>query len=89
MKFTAAQIAGILEGEVIGNPDAVVFKLAKIEEGTEGTITLRDINGRLISNSSFLNGKTSVNTEDFVNGIYFIHVETAKGSTTKKVVLTK
>ena len=39
MKFTAAQIAGILEGEVIGNPDAVVFKLAKIEEGTEGSLT--------------------------------------------------
>ena len=39
MKFTAAQIAGILEGEVIGNPDALVFKLAKIEEGTEGSLT--------------------------------------------------
>ncbi|MDP5027564.1 MAG: UDP-3-O-(3-hydroxymyristoyl)glucosamine N-acyltransferase [Flavobacterium sp.] len=39
MKFTAAQIAGILEGEVIGNPDAEVFKLSKIEEGTEGSLT--------------------------------------------------
>ena len=39
MKFTASQIAGILEGEVVGNPDAVVFKLAKIEEGTEGSLT--------------------------------------------------
>ena len=39
MKFTAAQIAEILEGEVIGNPDAEVFKLAKIEEGTEGSLT--------------------------------------------------
>ena len=39
MKFTAAQIAEILEGEVIGNSDAVVFKLAKIEEGTEGSLT--------------------------------------------------
>ncbi|HNP31748.1 MAG TPA: UDP-3-O-(3-hydroxymyristoyl)glucosamine N-acyltransferase [Flavobacterium sp.] len=39
MKFTAAQIAGILEGEVVGNPDAEVFKLAKIEEGTEGSLT--------------------------------------------------
>ena len=39
MKFTAAQIAEILEGEVIGNPNAEVFKLAKIEEGTEGSLT--------------------------------------------------
>ena len=39
MKFTAAQIAGILEGEVEGNPEVEVDKLAKIEEGTEGAIT--------------------------------------------------
>ncbi|RIA09792.1 UDP-3-O-[3-hydroxymyristoyl] glucosamine N-acyltransferase [Flavobacteriaceae bacterium MAR_2010_72] len=39
MKFTAAQIAGILEGDVIGNPDVEVSKLSKIEEGTEGSLT--------------------------------------------------
>lgn len=39
MKFTAEQIAGILEGEVIGNPNAEVFKLSKIEEGTAGSLT--------------------------------------------------
>lgn len=39
MKFTAAQIAGILEGEVVGNPDAEVSRLAKIEEGTPGSLT--------------------------------------------------
>lgn len=39
MKFTATQIADILEGEVEGNPNVEVHKLAKIEEGTEGAIT--------------------------------------------------
>ncbi|RAR75361.1 UDP-3-O-(3-hydroxymyristoyl)glucosamine N-acyltransferase [Flavobacterium aciduliphilum] len=39
MKFTAKQIADILEGVVVGNPDAEVYKLAKIEEGTEGALT--------------------------------------------------
>lgn len=39
MKFTAAQIAGILQGEVVGNPNAEVYKLAKIEEGTAGSLT--------------------------------------------------
>ena len=39
MKFTATQIAGILEGEVDGNGDVEVSKLAKIEEGTEGSLT--------------------------------------------------
>lgn len=39
MKFTATQIAGILEGDIIGDPDVEVSKLAKIEEGTEGSLT--------------------------------------------------
>lgn len=39
MKFTAEQIAGILEGEVIGNPMAEVSRLSKIEEGSEGSLT--------------------------------------------------
>jgi UDP-3-O-[3-hydroxymyristoyl] glucosamine N-acyltransferase len=39
MKFTAEQIAGILEGQVVGNPNAEVSKLSKIEEGTEGSLT--------------------------------------------------
>jgi len=39
VKFTATQIAGILEGDIVGNPDVEVSKLAKIEEGTEGTLT--------------------------------------------------
>ena len=39
MKFTAEQIAGILEGEVVGNPNAEVSKLSKIEEGAVGSLT--------------------------------------------------
>lgn len=39
MKFTATQIAEILEGNIIGNPDVEVSKLAKIEEGTKGSLT--------------------------------------------------
>ncbi|MFD2823573.1 UDP-3-O-(3-hydroxymyristoyl)glucosamine N-acyltransferase [Lacinutrix iliipiscaria] len=39
MKFTAQQIAGILEGDIVGNPDIEVSKLSKIEEGMEGSLT--------------------------------------------------
>ncbi|REE25809.1 UDP-3-O-[3-hydroxymyristoyl] glucosamine N-acyltransferase [Winogradskyella pacifica] len=39
MKFTAEQIAGILEGTVVGDPKIEVFKLSKIEEGTLGSLT--------------------------------------------------
>ncbi len=39
MKFTASQIAGILDGDIVGNPDVEVSKLAKIEEGVQGSLT--------------------------------------------------
>lgn len=39
MKFTAQQIADVLEGTVDGNPDIEVSKLSKIEEGTSGALT--------------------------------------------------
>ncbi|MFV8335504.1 UDP-3-O-(3-hydroxymyristoyl)glucosamine N-acyltransferase [Flavobacterium sp. RSP29] len=48
MKFTAEQIAGILEGEVVGNPMAEVFRLSKIEDGTDGSLTF-------LSNPKYLN----------------------------------
>jgi UDP-3-O-[3-hydroxymyristoyl] glucosamine N-acyltransferase len=39
MKFKAQQIADILEGDVIGNPEIEVSKLSKIEEGEKGSLT--------------------------------------------------
>src|SRR6056300_835823 len=39
MKFTARQIASILEGEVEGNPDVEVQTVSKIEEGEKGSLT--------------------------------------------------
>lgn len=48
MKFTAEQIAGILDGEVVGNPNAEVSRLSKIEEGTDGSLTF-------LSNPKYLN----------------------------------
>lgn len=39
MKFTAAQIAGILDGTVEGNDSVEVSELSKIEEGSEGSLT--------------------------------------------------
>ncbi len=39
MEFTAEQIAGLLNGEIEGDKNAVVNNMAKIEEGKQGTIT--------------------------------------------------
>ncbi len=38
MKFTAEQIAKILKGKILGNPDVEVKSLAKIEEGKNGDL---------------------------------------------------
>lgn len=39
MKFTAAQIAGVLEGTVVGDENIEVSNLSKIEEGKKGTLS--------------------------------------------------
>lgn len=39
MEFSAEQIAGILEGTVVGDPGVTVTGLSKIEEGQSGTLT--------------------------------------------------
>ena len=39
MKFTANQIAELIDGEVVGYENAEVFTLSKIEEGIEGSLT--------------------------------------------------
>ena len=39
MKFTANQIAELLNGEIVGNENAEVFTLSKIEEGKKGSLT--------------------------------------------------
>jgi UDP-3-O-[3-hydroxymyristoyl] glucosamine N-acyltransferase len=39
MEFTAAQIAGFLNGTIEGNPDVKVFNLSKIDDGKPGTLT--------------------------------------------------
>lgn len=39
MEFSASQIAAVLEGQVDGNPDVKISRLAKIEEGEPGSLT--------------------------------------------------
>lgn len=39
MKFSAEQIAGLIDGSIVGNPTVEVHTLAKIEEGTPGALS--------------------------------------------------
>ena len=38
MKFTASQVAAVIQGKIEGNPDEAIFALAKIEEGHKGAL---------------------------------------------------
>ncbi|SDS62464.1 UDP-3-O-[3-hydroxymyristoyl] glucosamine N-acyltransferase [Gillisia sp. Hel1_33_143] len=64
MKFTAAQIAEILEGTVDGNPETEVYKLAKIEEGTEGSLTFLS-NPKYTSYIYSTNASVAIVKDDF------------------------
>lgn len=39
MEITAAQLAAMVQGEVVGNPEAKINNFAKIEEGREGCLS--------------------------------------------------
>ena len=86
MKFTAAQIADILDGEIIGNSKAEVSTLSKIEDGTIGSLTF-------LSNSKYNNYIYTTNASiTIVNKTFFpesevkttmIKVDDAYGAFTK------
>ncbi|TVZ51063.1 UDP-3-O-(3-hydroxymyristoyl)glucosamine N-acyltransferase [Dokdonia sp. Hel_I_53] len=65
MKFTAAQIAGILEGTVEGDPEVEVSKLAKIEEGVPGSLTFL-ANPKYASFIYSTNASITIVNSDFV-----------------------
>ncbi|MFY8077534.1 MAG: UDP-3-O-(3-hydroxymyristoyl)glucosamine N-acyltransferase [Flavobacteriales bacterium] len=65
MKFTAGQIAGMLEGTVEGNSSAEVSGLSKIEEGKAGTLTFL-ANPKYISHIYSTGASIAIVSNDFV-----------------------
>ena len=65
MKFTAEQIAGMLEGTVEGNSSAEVSGLSKIEEGKAGTLTFL-ANPKYISHIYYTGASVAIVSNDFV-----------------------
>jgi UDP-3-O-[3-hydroxymyristoyl] glucosamine N-acyltransferase len=65
MKFTAEQIAGMLEGRVEGNSSAEVSGLSKIEEGKAGTLTFL-ANPKYISHIYSTGASIAIVSNDFV-----------------------
>jgi UDP-3-O-[3-hydroxymyristoyl] glucosamine N-acyltransferase len=88
MKFTAEQIAGMLEGTVEGNSSAEVSGLSKIEEGKAGTLTFL-ANPKYISYIYSTGASVAIVSNDFVaeqalpNTLTLIRVADAYGSFAK------
>ena len=88
MKFTAEQIAGMLEGTVEGNSSAEVSGLSKIEEGKAGTLTFL-ANPKYISYIYSTGASVAIVSNDFVaeqalpETLTLIRVEDAYGSFAK------
>jgi UDP-3-O-[3-hydroxymyristoyl] glucosamine N-acyltransferase len=88
MKFTAEQIAGMLEGTVEGNSSAEVSGLSKIEEGKTGTLTFL-ANPKYISHIYSTGASVAIVSNDFVaeqalpETLTLIRVEDAYGSFAK------
>lgn len=57
MQYTAREIAALIGGEIIGNPEAKVHTLCKIEEGKEGAISFL---GNLKFEEYIYNSKASI-----------------------------
>jgi len=64
MKFTAIQIAELLNGTVDGDPETEVDRLAKIEEGTEGSLTFLS-NPKYTSYIYSTNASIAIVSDDF------------------------
>jgi len=88
MKFTAEQIAGMLEGTVEGNSSAEVSGLSKIEEGKAGTLTFL-ANPKYISHIYTTGASIAIVSNDFIaeqalpETLTLIRVEDAYGSFAK------
>lgn len=65
MKFTAEQIAGMLEGTIEGNSSVEVSGLSKIEEGKVGTLTFL-ANPKYISHIYSTSASIAIVSNDFV-----------------------
>ena len=65
MVFTAGQIAGILDGEVEGNSEIAVHRLAKIEEGESGSLTFL-ANPKYTSHIYTTKASVTIVSKDFV-----------------------
>ncbi|MBK6526953.1 MAG: T9SS type A sorting domain-containing protein [Crocinitomicaceae bacterium] len=52
-------------------------------------ITLVDLQGKIVYTDASGDVNTQISLADFANGVYFVNVQSSKGMTTKKVIVSK
>lgn len=72
---------------VYPNPANDMFVVTSTEK--INTIRVFDIFGQVVYEKSDLDNTTAINTESLSNGAYFISVETAKGKSTQRLMISK
>jgi hypothetical protein len=73
------------EIHIYPNPNSGLFTI-KLENLSEGTIQIMDINGSLVYSKNIKNKEFEVNIQEQPAGIYFIQVKSGKKIITKKII---
>ncbi|MBK9590932.1 MAG: T9SS type A sorting domain-containing protein [Crocinitomicaceae bacterium] len=93
--FTVSYSTGISETEEEGytisvypNPANVVLNIT-ISNADIQLITLVDLQGKIVYTDASGDVNTQISLADFAKGVYFVNVQSSKGMTTKKVIVSK
>ncbi|NUM32755.1 MAG: T9SS type A sorting domain-containing protein [Bacteroidetes bacterium] len=92
--FGATQTTGIadqnnlqMQAGIYPNPAADFVTVTNIPNGS--TIKITDITGKTVYSSVITNEQTIISTTEFVNGVYFIQVESNGSFANRKLVVNK
>ncbi len=84
-------VSGVSENKstfsIYPNPANNMFAIATTEK--VNTVRMYNVFGQLIYESTNAQNLSVVNTESFANGAYFVTVETTKGKSTQKLMISK
>ena len=69
------------------NPAKDVITISELPIGAE--LSILDINGKIMFSTSVNSNQLTINTEDFTNGLYLIHLNHSGATSTKKLIVNK
>src|SRR5690606_17749865 len=76
-----------LSFDVYPNPTKESVTISNLP--TDSTLKIVDITGKILYSSVIKDEQTTINTSNFVNGIYIMHIENSGNIANKKLVIKK